>query len=171
MGPQPEARRVPSCLEIFREKYLTAGLLGSANDERVREREVVQSLKIDGGQDVTKVGTEDVELGQEFELPPSNPNIKVQFTSNRHKVLLQNLHQDNTSTTTSVFCYESQGTAPLGRAGFTIGTDEYVGVKKKYERSWVSSLDFQLREWPPPESFSNSLMLRSGSSAPASFSR
>jgi hypothetical protein len=85
MGPQPEARRVPSCLEIFREKYLTAGLLGSANNERVREREVVQSLKIDGGQDVTKVGTEDVELGQQFELPPSNPDVKVQFTCNRHK--------------------------------------------------------------------------------------
>jgi hypothetical protein len=130
MGPQPEGRRVPELLGDLPRKYRTAGLLGSANDERVREREVVQPLKIDGGQDVTKVGTEDVELGQEFELPPSNPNIKVQFTSNRHKVLLQNLHRDNTATTTSVFCYESQGTAPLvGLALPSVQTSTLVSKK------------------------------------------
>jgi hypothetical protein len=85
MGPQPEGCRVPELLGDLPRKYRTAGLLGSAKDERVREREVVQPLKIDGGQDVTKVGTEDVELGQQFELPPSNPDVKVQFTCNRHK--------------------------------------------------------------------------------------
>jgi len=37
----------------------------------------VQPLKIDGGQDVTNAGTEDLKLGQQFDLPPSNPNIKV----------------------------------------------------------------------------------------------
>ena len=38
-------RRIPELFEIFREKYRTPGLLGSATDERVREREVVQPLE------------------------------------------------------------------------------------------------------------------------------
>ena len=45
MGPQTETVEFPSSFEIFREKYRTAGLLGSATDERVREREAVQPLE------------------------------------------------------------------------------------------------------------------------------
>jgi hypothetical protein len=73
MGVQnSEAVQFPSCLQIFREKRCTTGLVGSANDERVLGREIVQPLKIAGGQDVTNVGLK-TSNSQQFDLSGEQP--------------------------------------------------------------------------------------------------
>ena len=62
-----------------------------------------------------RFGTEDIELRQDFELQSESQGLVYVY---RHKIFLQNLHPDNTTTTTSAFCYGSEG-APRHLVGPT----------------------------------------------------
>ena len=143
MSPQTKTVEFPSSSKSSEKNTvhpacLAARLMSASENEKLCNR-----WKIDGGQDITAVGTEDIELRQEFELQSESQGLVYVY---RHKIFLQNLHPENTTTTTSAFCYGSEGTAPLGRADLIIGTDEYVGVKKLRALVGVVAVNFEPRE-------------------------
>ncbi len=51
-------------LEIFRKKNAATCLLGRAHDQGIPEREAMQPVEIDGGEDVRQLGRDHVELGR-----------------------------------------------------------------------------------------------------------
>ena len=106
MGPPTETVEFPSSSKSSEKNTvhpacLAARLMSASENEKLCNR-----WKIDSGQDIIAVGTEDIELRQEFELQSESQGLVYVY---RHKIFLQNLHPDNITTTTSAFCYGSEG--------------------------------------------------------------
>jgi len=59
-------------LQVLGEKHLAASLVSRPQNLRVPERESVKAVEVDGGQDVTKLGDRNVELGKQFNLAASH---------------------------------------------------------------------------------------------------
>jgi hypothetical protein len=109
------------------------------------------------GQDVTKVWSKDVELGQQCELPPSNANLKVQFTWNRHTYSCRTCIEI-TPLPLQVCSAKKAEHCATWSSWLNHRCRRVRWCQKNYERSWVSSrLSFQPRECPRAESFSNFL--------------
>jgi hypothetical protein len=136
-------------LQIFREKRCTTGLVGSANDERVLGREIVQPLKIAGGQDVTNVGLK-TSNSQQFDLSGEQPehegSVYVQPPQN---ILAEPASRQHHYHCACVLLPE-RGRCAAWLRWLYHRCRRAHWCKKNYERSWVSSrLNFQAtREWP-----------------------
>src|SRR5437762_2771260 len=131
----------------------------------------METVQIDGSENVRDIGGCDVELGQNFGFATGDDCVHVQLPRDGDEVLLKHLQGHNAGSGTPMFCDEFESAALFRGGSLVVGVDEDIRIEEAasghYRRSWISSrLNRHPREWPWPESFLNSSMLRSGLSPP-----
>ena len=89
-------------LHVFGQQDRAAGLFGHAEDERVPVGEAVESMDVDGGEDVGDFGLDQMEARVHLYLPSSRSWIKAQLPGGIDKILLKYLERNDSCSLNSV---------------------------------------------------------------------
>ncbi len=103
------------CLQVFGEENPTASLLSHAQDQSIPERKSVEAVKVDGWQDVSKLGSSNVELAKQFHFAASHRGFNVKLPRDGDEILLQHLERNNAGPRAPVLSQQVKRPALLGR--------------------------------------------------------
>ena len=81
-------------LHVFGQKLAAAGLLCRVNNERIPKRKTVETMQVDGRQDVLGGRLNDMETREHINLMACQPRIEAQFSRRIYEVLLQHLQRN-----------------------------------------------------------------------------
>ncbi len=117
-------------MKIFREKNATAGLFGGANDQRIPKGKRVETVKIDGCQNICNLGNDYIKLRKDLDLPPCESRIDIQFSRDSDEIFLQHLERDNASSVAPVLRDQIDRAASFCTPAFVVCIDENISVKE-----------------------------------------
>ncbi len=90
----------------------------------------MQSMEIDGGENIADLRGSNVELGQHLHLAARDARINVQLSREVHEILLQHLQGNNASPGSPVFCHESARASLLRRCRFVVRVEQDIGIEE-----------------------------------------
>ena len=87
-------------------------------------------MEVDGSENVGDFRGGNIELGERFDLPASNPRIDTQFARDRHEIFLQYLQRHNAGSGPAVLGHEVDRTPLLRRRCLVVCVYQDVGVEE-----------------------------------------
>jgi len=117
-------------LKVLGEENAATGLLCRVDNQCVPEREPVQTMQVDGGQNISCIRNDHMEVCEQPDLALCDRGIKLQFARNGNEVLLQDLNGNHPGPCTAMFCKQVEGAAVLSRSRGVIRIDQNVRIQK-----------------------------------------
>jgi hypothetical protein len=88
----------------------------------------VQPVEVDGSQDIGHLGSDDIELGEQFDLAAGNARLNMQLSRDGNEMLLQHLQRHDAGPRTPVRGHQIEGAPLLCRSFLVVRVNEDIGV-------------------------------------------
>ncbi len=103
----------------------------------------MQTVQVDGGEDVGNIGSGDVELGEQFDFAAGDGRLHTQLARNGDEIFLQDLERDDAGSGAAVLGYKGECAALLAGRGLIVGVNEDVGVEEATDGHCLGENEFR----------------------------